>query len=109
MRTGDDRVLERFGIRWQARCRDPGFVYTTRTYFVPPFDAVTGDRFVDAGVNRTRLADGLRSIIAVRVAGNRSSIMRWRGIFRARVRVFRRGRLIDRCYLRTRWRVRNSN
>ena len=109
MRTSDDRVLERFGIRWQARCQDPGYVYTTRTFFIPPFDSVTAERFVDAGVNRGRLADGLRSVINIRLAGNRTSIMRWRGIFRVRVRVFRGSREIDRCYLRTRWRVRNVN
>jgi hypothetical protein len=109
LRTSDDRMLERFGIRWSAPCRKPGFRYTTRTFFIPPFDSVTSDRFVDAGVNRGRLGDGVRSVIDIRVAGNRYSIMRWRGIFRVRVRVFRGSRQIDRCYLRTRWRVRNVN
>jgi hypothetical protein len=66
---------------------------------------VTRDRLVDAGVTRGRIEDGLRAVARVRVAGNRVSERRWRGIFRVNVRVLRGGRVIDRCYKRTRWRV----
>jgi hypothetical protein len=105
LRTADDGVPERVGVRWRAPCARPGFRFTSRTFFLPPFDSVTRDRLVDAGVNRMRLRDGLRAVINVRVAANRRSEARWRGIFRVRVRVLRRGRVVDRCYKRTAWRV----
>jgi hypothetical protein len=105
LRTGDDGLLLRFGVKWQAPCRRPGFVFTSRTHFRPPFDAVTRDRFVDAGPTRGRIGDGLRAVANVRAVGNRVSESRWRGIFRVSVRVLRGGRLVDRCYKRTRWRV----
>ena len=105
LRTGDDGLLLRFAIDWRAPCRRPGFGFSNRTAFRPPFDAVTRDRFVDAGPIRGPIGNGLRAVSQVRTVGSRVSESRWRGIFRARVRVLRGGRLIDRCYKRTRWRV----
>jgi hypothetical protein len=105
LRTGDDGLLLRFGIAWQAPCRRPGFRFTNTTRFRPPFDAVTRDRFVDAGAIRGPIGDGLRAVAQVRIVGNRVSEARWRGIFRVSVRVLRGERLVDRCYKRTRWRV----
>jgi hypothetical protein len=60
---------------------------------------------VDADTNRLRLRDGLRAVFRIRIAANRVSEARWRGIFRVNTRVLRRGRVVDRCYKRTRWRV----
>jgi hypothetical protein len=105
LRTADDGMLERMGIRWQAPCKDPGFAFRTGTFFRPPFDRVSRERFLDAGTNRLRMRGRLRAVMKVRVAGNRVSERRWRGIFRTSVRVLRGGRLIDRCYKRTAWRV----
>jgi hypothetical protein len=105
LRTGDDGVLKRFSVRWSAPCRESGFSFNQITPFRPPFDSVTRDRFVDAGPIRGPIGDGLRAISHVRIAGTRVSERRWRGVFRSRTRVFRGERLIDRCYLRTRWRV----
>jgi hypothetical protein len=106
LRTDDAGTLERFGISWRAPCRKPGYRYRNWSAFIPPFDSVTHDRFVDAGHYHQRLGGGIRAILYPRVAGNRTSDSRWRGIFRMRVRVFRGSRQIDRCYMRTRWRVR---
>lgn len=105
LRTGDDGMLERVGIRWTAPCGRQRAI-SARTWFAPPFDSVSRDRFVDAGSTRARIEDGLRVVDSVRIAGTRVSERRWRGVFRVRVRVLRGGRLIDRCYKRTAWRVR---
>jgi hypothetical protein len=105
LRTGDDGIVERWGIRWRARCERPRFVFVSGTKNLPPLDASTRERFADADTYRERLRNGARAVFNARVAGNRVSERRWRGIFRVRVRVLRGGRVIDRCYLRTRWRV----
>jgi hypothetical protein len=106
LRIGDDGLLERWLIRWHAPCRRPRFVLLSHTINLPPLDLSTPDRFVDADGYRARLRGGQRAIFNSRVAGNRVSPRRWRGIFRVRARVFRGGTLVDRCSTRTRWRVR---
>jgi hypothetical protein len=105
LRTDDAGMLTRFGISWRAPCRKPGIRYRNWTKLIPPYDSATQDRFVDEGRYRERLGDGVRAILYARGVGNRVSDSRWRGIFRMRVRVFRGSRQIDRCYMRTRWRV----
>lgn len=105
LRIGDDRLLERWAIRWRAPCRRPGFVLLSSTTNLPPLDLSTRNRFVDADSYRARLRGGQRAIFNSRVAGNRVSTRRWRGIFRVRARVFRGGTLVHRCSMRTRWRV----
>jgi hypothetical protein len=105
LRTGDDGFFQRFGIRWRADCRKPGFVFTSSTKMLPPIDASAPERFVDADRYRARYDNGLRAVFDARAAGSRVSARRWRGIFRVRVRVLRGSALLDRCYLRTRWRV----
>lgn len=105
LRTGDDGLLKRFSVRWSAPCSESNYSFNQTTPFRAPFDSATRDRFVDAGPIRGPIGDGLRAISHVRIAGTRVSERRWRGVFRSRTRVFRGERLIDRCYLRTRWRV----
>jgi hypothetical protein len=105
LRIGDDGLFRRFGIRWRADCRRPGFAFTSSTKMLPPIDSSTPERFVDADRYRARYDNGLRAIFDARGAGERVSARRWRGIFRVRVRVLRGAELLDRCYLRTRWRV----
>jgi hypothetical protein len=104
LRTDDGGTLERVGLRWSAPCDRSAGIFA-RTWFRPPFDAVSPDRFVDAGSTRGRLEDGLRVVDRVRIAGRRVSEHRWRGVFRVRLRVLREGRVVGRCYKRTRWRV----
>jgi hypothetical protein len=105
LRSDDAGIVERFGISWRAPCRRPGFRYMNSTQFLTPYDLLTHDRFVDADSYRERFDNGIRAILSARVAGNRVSERRWRGIFRIRVRVFRGSREVDRCYVRTGWRV----
>jgi hypothetical protein len=104
LRTGDDGMLRQFDISWRARCQTGTYTHSTKV--LTPVDSLTRDRFVDADGYRERINDGFRSILHVRVVGNRVSERRWRGIFRIRVRVFRGSREVDRCYKRTGWRVR---
>jgi hypothetical protein len=105
LRSDDAGMVQRFGINWRAPCRRPGFRYTHSTKFLPVYDVLTRDRFVDADSYRERFDNGIRAILSARVAGTRVSERRWRGIFRIRVRVFRGSRQVDTCYKRTRWRV----
>jgi hypothetical protein len=105
LRSDDAGMVERFGISWRAPCRRQGFRYTHSTKFLPAYDVLTHDRFVDADSYRERPADGIHAILSARVAGTRVSEQRWRGIFRIRVRVFRGSRQVDTCFKRTRWRV----
>jgi hypothetical protein len=105
LRIGDDGLFERMGIRWRADCREPGFVFTSSTRVLAPIDASARERFVDADRYRARYDNGLRAVFDARAAGNRVSARRWRGIFRVSVRVLRGAELLDRCYLRTRWRL----
>jgi hypothetical protein len=108
LRTGDDGLVQRFALSWRADCRRPGFAYQAGTQTRPasPFEVHTPDRFVDVGGYRERLRGNRRAVYRARTVGNRVSDRRWRGIFRIRVRLYRGNRLIDRCYIRTRWRVR---
>ncbi|MEA2406475.1 MAG: hypothetical protein QOE69_594 [Thermoleophilaceae bacterium] len=108
LRTDDAGMITRVRINWRAPCRRPGFFFTTFTRFFQPFQSLTRDRMVDAGRNRLRLRDGLRAVFRIRIAANRVSETRWRGIFRVSTSVLRGGRLVDRCYKRTRWRVRRA-
>jgi hypothetical protein len=107
-RTGDDGLVLRFAISWRADCRRPGFVFVSSTQTTPasPFEVSTANRFVDVGGYRERLTGRRLAVYRARTVGKRVSGRRWKGIFRIRVRVYRRDRLIDRCYMRTRWRVR---
>jgi hypothetical protein len=108
LRTGDDGLVLRFSISWRADCRRPGYVFDSGTQTTPasPFEVSTPDRFVDVGGYRERLPGRTLAVYRARTVGKRVSERRWKGIFRIRVRAYRRDRLIDRCYLRTRWRVR---
>jgi hypothetical protein len=107
VRTGDDGRVERFAIKWLADCRRPGLGFISGTQTTPksPFEVHTRDQFVDVGGYRERLDGGKRAVYDARTVGNRVSERRWRGTFRIRVRLLRGSRLLDRCYLRTRWRV----
>jgi hypothetical protein len=107
-RTSDAGLMQRFAISWRADCRRPGYRYVSGTQTTPasPLEVSTPDRWVDVGGYRERLSGPRRAVYRARAAGRRVSEHRWRGIFRITVRVFRRGRQIDRCHMRTRWRVR---
>jgi hypothetical protein len=103
--TGDAGVPKRFDIAWKADCMQPGYTYTSSTTTIAPFDSVGPRRFVDEGRYRKNIGDGVRAVFSARVAGSRRSPKLWNGTFRVEVRVLRGDKLLDRCYLRTRWGV----
>ena len=105
LRTGDQGVPERFHIAWKADCVQPGYTFTSGTTVTRPFDSADRTRFVDQGTYSSLLGNGIRAVFDARVAGDRRSRKLWQGIFRVSVRVLRGDKLLDRCYLRTRWGV----
>ena len=95
---GSDGLLRAARVNWRARCRS-GRAHD-KTAFTRPHDESTPDAFYDAGVYRSRDDDGSRlrftvSVRGTRIADDRGE--RWRGTFRAKVLVTRRGRYVDTC------------
>ena len=94
---GSDGLLRAARVNWRGRCRN-GRV-GEKTIFTRPHDASTPDAFSDAGSYRRR--DGrYRLRLDVSVQGSRIADARgerWRGTFRAKVLVTRRGRYVDTC------------
>ena len=71
-----------------------------KTALTRPHDQSTPDAFFDAGVYRSRDDDGYRLRFTVSVRGTRIADARgerWRGTFRAKVLVTRRGQYVDTC------------
>jgi hypothetical protein len=105
---GTEGLLRTARINWRARCRF-GRVFE-KTAFLRPHDVSTRDAFEDRGVYRKRQRGGYRLrftpvIKGHRVTGPRGE--RWRGTFRAKVLVTRRGRYVDTCRIaRLRWSAR---
>jgi hypothetical protein len=95
---GSDGLLRAARVNWRARCR---FGRTRdKTIFTRPHDESTPDAFFDAGVYRRQDASGYRLRFTVSVRGTRIADARgerWRGTFRAKVLVTRRGRYVDTC------------
>lgn len=91
----------------RARCATAGSTLTGGTTTTPrsPFEVHRPGRFVDVGGYSVRLNRGGRGVYRARTAGNRASRGRWTGVFRLRATIRRSGRVIDRCSVRTRWRV----
>jgi len=107
---GSDGLLRQARVNWRGRCRTNGRV-REKTGFSRPHDESTPDAFFDAGRYRGRTPDGYRlrftvSIRGARVAGERGE--RWRGTFRAKVLVTRRGHYVDTCRARARFTLRPS-
>jgi hypothetical protein len=101
----DDGVPKQNGMNWTARCRRGGRVLQP-TGFGRPLDLATVRRIRDAGTYRTRrFQGGIRLTITARTSGRRVGPRRWVGRFSARAVVRRRGRVVNRCAVRVRWRV----
>ena len=111
--TGDDNVLKTFRLNWLTRrCAKSGSRFQHITSFRPPFDSATPDAFSDAG--RFTVADRgrIRSRVSIAITGQHvfdpaaPQAEKWTGTVKATVVVRRRGRVIDRCRLRsTTWEV----
>ena len=105
---GTDGLLRTARINWRARCRFGRVV--EKTSFMRPHDVSTPDAFEDGGVYRKRQRGGYRLRFTPVVRGRRITGPRgerWRGTFRAKVLVTRRGRYVDTCRIaRLRWSAR---
>jgi hypothetical protein len=101
----DDGVPKRGAIHWHARCRRGGRV-VQGAGFGRPLDLATRRRIRDVGAYRTRrYPGGIRLTVRARISGRNVAPRRWVGRFGARAVVRRRGRVVNRCALRVRWRV----
>jgi hypothetical protein len=99
VRTGGDGVVNRVRIRWKATCK--GSTRTGQTVFAPPLDSAGTSSFADAGTSRFNLGGGVRSRDTVSVAGTLSARGRWHGTFEMRSVLRRRGKVFDRCRVRS--------
>ncbi len=105
--VGTDGLLRTARINWRSRCRAGRLV--SRTFFLRPHAHSTPDSFSDSGTYRRRQSGGYRLRFTAAVRGHRITAgrERWRGTFRAKVLVTRRGRYVDTCRLRgLRWTAR---
>jgi hypothetical protein len=95
---GSDGLLRAARVNWRARCRFGRA--RDKTIFARPHDESTPDAFFDAGVYRRQDDSGYRLRFTVSVRGTRIADARgerWRGTFRAKVLVTRRGHYVDTC------------
>ena len=96
---GSDGLLRNARVNWRARCRTEGRV-REKTSFTRPHDQTAPDAFFDEGTYRARTTDGYRLRFTVSIRGTRIADARgerWRGTFRAKVLVTKRGRYVDTC------------
>lgn len=104
---GSDGLLRVARVSWRATCRFGRS--NDRSYFLRPHDESTPDAFRDRGVYRSRDNEGFRlrhtaTIVGRRVGSGASE--RWRGTFRDKILVTRRGTYVDTCRVSTRWSAR---
>ncbi len=109
--VGTDGLLRTARVNWRARCRYGRVV--EKTSFLRPHDVSSPDAFQDAGVYRKRQRNGYRLRFSPTIKARRifdaahPRLERWRGTFRAKVLVTRRGRYVDTCRVsRLRWTAR---
>jgi hypothetical protein len=95
--TGADGVPTRVDVRWSASCKKPGWRTTGGARITPPFTEVSADIVRDGPKTyRTRLRDGSRGRITATLVVRRSG-SRWKGTFKLRELVSRKGKVIDVC------------
>jgi hypothetical protein len=106
--TGDDNVLKTFRVNWiTRRCAQSGARFQHITSFRPPFDSATPDAFSDARSFTVRDRGRIRSRVTITLAGQHAfdpanpAAEKWFGTLKAKVVVRRRGKVIDRCTLRS--------
>jgi hypothetical protein len=106
--TGDDNVLKTLRINWiTRRCALSGSRFQHITAFRPPFDLATPDEFRDAGSFTVADRGRIRSRVSISLTGRHAfdpanpAAENWFGTLKASVVVRRRGKVIDRCRLRS--------
>ena len=109
LRTTPDGVVQFVRIAWRTRrCQKGGASLTDRTDFRPPLDDNAPHALGDRGSYTVRQRGGIRIRVTVTVTGehvpdpaNAAAPGSWRGTIKASTVVRRRGRVIDRCSLRS--------
>lgn len=108
--VGESGRVQRMVISWRANdCRQRRSFVRNVTVFRPLPRRATADAFTVAGSYRVRDKGGIRIRIRVSARGTRTFdpanpiAEQWSGSFRSRATVRRRGRVVDRCRLRTTW------
>jgi hypothetical protein len=97
VRTAANGVVSRARVVWSARCGH-NRRFRDSTTFKAPLDAATADMVQDAGTYRVKDASGYVGRITIRLAGQRDPASdRWSGTLAVKVRVSRRGKVVDRC------------
>jgi hypothetical protein len=101
--VGDDGLVRRVSIGWRADCRRPHTRDIERTVVTPPLHRSTERYFAGRG-HYDRRQGPYRLRIRVGITGKHPSLNRWKGVFRATVRVRRHGQAFDRCHTgKIRW------
>jgi len=102
--------VQRMVLSWRANdCRQRRSSVRNVTVFRPLPRRASADAFTVAGSYRVRDRGGIRIRIRVSARGTRTFdpanpvAEQWSGTFRSRATVRRRGRVVDRCRLRTTW------
>jgi hypothetical protein len=102
--------VQRMDISWRANdCRKRETFVRNVTILRPLPRRASADAFTVAGSYRVRDRGGIRIRVRVSARGTRRfdpanpQAEQWSGTFRSRSTVRRRGRVIDRCRLRTTW------
>ncbi len=104
---GSDGLLRVARVSWRGTCRTGRS--NDRSYFLRPHDESTPDAFRDSGTYRSRDNDGYRLRHTATITGRRvgsGTSERWRGTFKDKILVSRRGKYVDTCRVKTRWTAR---
>lgn len=98
LRIDDAGLPTRLAIKWKTKCNAPGSTFGDGTIF-RGFDSATATSLADKGSYKLKQPKKIRSKVNVEATGEQSSPSLWEGTFRARVKVTRRGNVLDRCRL----------
>jgi hypothetical protein len=98
LRIDDEGFPTRLAIKWKTSCNARGSTFGDGTIF-RGFDSATVTSLADKGSYRLKQPKKIRSRVRVEATGEQSSPSLWEGTFKARVKVMRRGNVLDRCRL----------
>jgi uncharacterized protein (DUF2147 family) len=108
VRIGSNGLVNLVRIGWRTRdCKLPGYTLRETTSFRAPFDGATPDAFGDIGTYTVSDVGRKRITFRVRLSGQRvvdpanPAAESWRGTIIATATVRRRGKVVDRCSLRS--------
>ena len=98
LRIDDAGLPTRLAIKWKTSCNARGSTFGDGTIF-RGFDSATVTSLADKGSYKLKQPKKIRSKVKVEATGEQSSPSLWEGTFKAKVKVTRRGNVLDRCRL----------